>query len=286
MNELQPHPTENEVAFVEVERTVPASPAHQPAVPQNMDLLRSRMRRHLAGRSTPEVLVVEGGHFAPVSGATPFAQDSLAAALQLAEETVRTHGRRVRVIVAILVDDLGLQCGSDGCVLHPSGKSEDLPDLLEAQLASHWMVRRQLVHVQTERNARNRGLQRLKRWLADPTVPIVQQDDLAIFRSADGQEVQIAHRSGDHWVADCPLVMGQHYADLFSHACSRFGAGRPVTIVDFSDALDRNKVCRGAQLAQQVAVATLDGTKRPGIVNVFLPTDGSRVLAVERHLHP
>lgn len=206
--------------------------------------------------NTPVTVVVEGGHHDPRLGADAFALASMDAALQLTETLIRGYDRRVRVMLAVLVDDLGLGCGPEACTRAGSAAAtlpDTLPEALEARLAAHRLVRRDRVLITTERNARNRALAALRGWAEVPELLHwhgATGARRAVFHSDDGARVPLAEETGPgRWTARCPLLMAQHYADLRAAASRRYAPTWPTVIVDLSVGADQPKVTRGAELA-------------------------------------
>jgi hypothetical protein len=206
------------------------------------------------------------------------------AALQLTEALIRTYVRRVRVMLAVLVDDLGLGCGPDACTRDTTLAApapDTLPAALEARLSAHRLVRRDRVVLTTERNARNRGLAALRGWEEVPDLLAwhgAAGARRAVFHSDDGAQIPLAEETGPgRWTARCPLLMAQHYADLRATAARRYAPAWPTVIVDLSVGADQPKVTRGAELAVRRPHARRDQLP-DAIVNLF-EADGSAGVA-------
>jgi hypothetical protein len=229
----------------------------------------------------PALVFLEGGHFDPRFGADDFSKASLDAALDLGSHLIRVYGRRLRVVFGVLQDDLGLDCAGDACSLGERGPSDPragLPDALEARLAACRYVKRDRVEVFRERAAKNRGISRLRRILAAGSVPFLCEETAGeetriLLQADDGQRVLLACRRGAAWVASCPLIMAQHYADVVSRLDRRFSHS-PVLLIDYSRLADRNKVERGAELALRLMIA--DAAAPCHIINVFYADDAGQ----------
>ncbi len=216
----------------------------------------------------PTAFFLEGGHFDPRFGATQFARNSLEDALEVGGELVSRFGRAVRIVFGILVDDLGLDCNGGSCATGSSSAVETagnpLPDALETILGSHRIVKRDRVVVSSERNAKNRGVERLKRMTSSDNTPGDWSEGLRQERTEKGkrfiidvgQSVELAAVCAGAWSAKCPLIMAQHYLDVASGIRQRFPAGPRIVLVDWSEMLDRPNVVAGAKVAVHLSGAS------------------------------
>lgn len=216
---------------------------------------------HLTRISTPLVVAIEGGHFDPRDGVTPFALNSLHHALDLTTALITKYDRRVRVVLGVLVDDLGLECATTCGVTNRTraATTSTLPVELDRVLRDHRFVKRDRVVVSSERNARNRALKRLRRAYEHDVLPpalrtaIDQQTArMDLILPVRGRNVVLAEARGNVWTATCPAVMGQHFTDVLQHIEKRFPAKHAALIVDISEALDCEKVSVGAIAAERV----------------------------------
>lgn len=268
-----------------------ATPLHAPTAgplgPRPVGTVLHVVSQVVHAADTPVAVIVEGGHFDPRLGADSFAIASLNAALQLTEGLIHHYARRVRVVISLLVDDLGASCGPAACTLADAPAPVEtgvLPDPLDARLRAHRLVRRDRVVVTTERNARNRGLAALRGWTAVPDLlhwhgaPGARR---ATFQADDGASIPLAEETGPgRWTARCPLIMAQHYADLRALAGRRYAPSWPTVVVDLSVGADQPKVTRGAELAVRRPHSAPDA--RPhAIVNLF-EADATAGVAVFR----
>ena len=208
-------------------------------------------------KSTPHrplILFLEGGHYDPRGGATEHSMNTLNLSIEITKNCIKLFDRNVRIVLGILVDDLGLECAGDVCSIPEStlklgeGHRKDLPAELEDILANTKFVKRDRVVISSERNAKNRGIAALKKIIDTRTPANLKLVD-NVFLYLDGiAEVPISTVNGDFWSAKCPLIMGQHYFDSFVKNEKRFDKSRPQMLVDFSDIYDRNKVTNGAKV--------------------------------------
>ncbi len=228
----------------------------------------------------PTAFFLEGGHFDPRFDVTPFARRTLRDALEVSGELIKRFGRKVRIVLGVLVDDLGLDCGDDVCspnsatVSSPSGS---LPDALEAILSASHIVKRERVLVSSERNAKNRGIARLKRMLAS-SESLRQERRLDAERITidAGRSVLLAEVHGASWSVKCPMVMAQHYLDVAAKLRQRFPAGPRLVLVDWSEMLDRPNVVAGADVA--VFMARDDGPFN--VFNVLFGDDEGEICRI------
>ena len=238
----------------------------------------------------PTVFFLEGGHFDPRFGVTSFAERSLTDAVDVGHELIACFGRRVRIVFGVLVDDLGLDCGGSICATEPGAEAADIadgeiPGALDSILAASRIVKRARVIVSSERNAKNRGIERLKRKLASSRYALqgtgspeslqqVQDDSGESIIMDLGRAVVLAEVRNGTWTAKCPMIMAQHYLDIALRIHQRFPARPRIVLVDWSEMLDQSNVATGAQVA--VRIAYEEGTSLD-VMNVFLGDEDSGI---------
>ncbi len=245
----------------------------------------------------PTAFFLEAGHFDPRFDVTPFARRTLRDALEVAGELITRFGRKVRIVFGVLVDDLGLDCGDDVCTTSPatvSSSGGSLPDALESILAASRIVKRERVLVSSERNAKNRGIARLKRMLSSSenrsqggkeSDRVSSLGNLRKERHRDGERITInvgrsvllAEIHGSSWSVKCPMVMAQHYLDVAAKIRQRFPAGPRLVLVDWSEMLDRPNVVAGTDVA--VCMARENGTL--DVFNVFFGDDDGDICRIK-----
>ncbi len=236
----------------------------QPLKPYG-DQLVQLVQQHLP-QDQPLVVYLEAGHFDPRftdPEDLEFARESLQGAIDLGNNLVVEHRDRVRLVFGILVDNLGLNCGDQGCSIKPgagtfNAEKDPLPAELEALLVASPLVKRNRVMLHDERNAKNRAIEKLRRKLKSNVANLVRVPSAdgnkseVFFRKDTPDEVLLANIAGDSWSAQCPLIMGQHYVDVFDALDHRYrGSNRevyPKMVIDFSEQMDRQKVTRGSQV--------------------------------------
>lgn len=232
------------------------------------------------------VVYLEGGHYDPRYPVTEFSIDSLHKALSIANNSIVKHKKKLKVVLGILIDDLGLQCGSDSCDIsvHSSVSDEedtdDLPAALENVLAQYSIVKRDRVMLQGERNCKNRGIQSLKRIIAQhkinprPELFVEEAPQLTqvFFKNAQDQSILLAEsKNKDIWTAKCPLIMAQHYSDIYQKVSKLHPQTSAYHIIDFSEIDDYHKVITGAEVAMKIFLRNEQTEGREmQVTNIFL----------------
>lgn len=240
------------------------------------------------------VFYLEGGHFDPRYPVTDFAINSLHYALRIASQTISEHKKRVRLALGILVDDLGLQCGVEACEMSPlvtdTKVENEIPPELELILAQYPIVKRDRLVIQGERTCKNRGIQTLRKVMAQhassprPELKTEEIDSIQkiIYRNEKSQPILLAEsKSKGVWAAKCPMIMAQHYIDVVKTVEKLHPQTNAVHIIDFSETDDYNKVINGAEFAIKLLLQseTVAG-KKIAISNIFLsPFDNNEFVA-------
>lgn len=238
-----------------------------------------RIRQELdSTTTTPLIVFLEGGHFDPREGATEHALNTLQVATEVTSQCVQLFQRQVRIVLGILVDDLGLDCG-DQCSLDGSVDEElssqissELPKEIEQILKTSPLVKRERVLISSERNAKNRGIKSVKEILKSATNPRLVHNDMTVHFEEDlSTHIPLASIRGEFWSAKCPVVMGQHYHDVFQKNEQRFDPSHPQILIDFSEIYDRNKVNNGSKVSLQLLHS--DSLASRKIVNICFKDD-------------
>lgn len=237
-----------------------------------------------AGASLPMVFL-EGGHYDPRYPVVDFAVDTLRFALNIANNAILRHKKKLKLAIGVLVDDLGLQCGTDHCDVDTARQiaavdNETLPQELETVLGEYSIMRRDRLIVQGERNCKNRGLTTLRKLIdaqsRSPSLPLRMEEQPALrrayFRRDNYQEVLLAEsKNKGVWTAKCPLIMAQHYKDVLEKISRRHPQAGSYHLVDFSEADDYNKVTAGTDAAMHLLLTDEQtGGKKVTITNAFL----------------
>ena len=238
--------------------------------------------RELIGDSKA-VILLEAGHFDPRHGATEFSKETLRDALFMIRSLVKEYGKSVRIILGILIDDLGLECGETACTITPGatrpGSTDEIPQELEEILKSPYVKRDRLL-ISSERTCKNRGLLTLKKLLKTDTfedkislIPTPNQDTKVFFEDSELNQILLSEFSGAIWKAKCPTIMGQHYVDCFAKMIERDREAEKLIIIDWSERLDIPKVTAGSQAAFKVFVSESTQQLSLHIVNIFFSDD-------------
>lgn len=244
----------------------------------------------VAGANGAPVLVfIEGGHYDPrfvEEDDMVFAEESLRAALELATNLVLKYKKAVKIVLGVLVDNLGQECGADACSIPlPAGEpvveealdvdegeenasggrkkkkkkeKPKLPESLEDILTEYPIARRDMLVVTHERAAKNRAVRAIRNYIKSdalsqlPLDVVEESDDVTrvYFTGPDGN-VLLATRNGEAWSAQCPAIMGVHFDEVFTALDKRFfkRQSSPRVVIDFSEAADRSKVTNGSKAA-------------------------------------
>lgn len=239
---------------------------------------------------TPKIpaFYLEGGHYDPRYPVNEFAKKSLHHALDIASNAIVNHKKNLKISLGILIDDLGLQCGAESCEILPTQlnntddaeESGELPKELDAILAQSKIVKRERMMIQGERTCKNRGIQTLRRILdlhrttPLPELEIEEAESLTkiFFVNQEGQRVLLAEsKSKDVWTAKCPVIMAQHYSDVYDRVAKLHPQAHALHIIDFSETDDYNKVINGADVAMKLFLRNERiGDRAVKITNIFL----------------
>jgi hypothetical protein len=237
------------------------------------------------------VVFLEAGHFDPRRGATTFSRVTLEDSLELVKCLIKQFNRQVKVVLGILVDDLGLECGETSCSLQDMSSATlaegTLPDELEKILISPY-VKRDRVVISSERACKNRSLLSLKKALKSDAyqdqISLKEGDGVntkVLFTDDEFNEILLAEFFQSVWKAKCPAIMGQHYVDCYTKMLQRDTESTKLMIIDWSEMLDHSKVTAGSQAALKVfstaAIKSLD----LDIVNIFFGDDLGQIYEIK-----
>lgn len=205
--------------------------------------------------------VIQGGYFELPEGPTPFSVATARLAAGLAEMLPTGNATPACVI---LVNDIGLNCGSSHCVLsEPSGDPDELVRAGCSDLASVAGLDGR-ADVIRERVLRNRSL-RLAGKVAAGKGARTTQGKVIRPGAADhpgyrpggfylagrgGGDVLLFEQADGTHAAKCPLIMGFLYQDMALHAA--LAAGGRVVLIDFCRYADRDRVRQGYEVYQRL----------------------------------
>jgi len=243
------------------------------------------------------VVFLEAGHFDPRHGATPFSRITLEDSLELVKCLIKEFNRQVKIVLGVLVDDLGLECGETSCSLQDMSSVEpalgegDLPKELEQILVSPY-VKRDRVLISSERACKNRSLLSLKKLIKSNTyqemITLKESDGentKVLFTDEEGNEILLAEFLQSVWKAKCPAIMGQHYIDCYTKVLQRHQENTKLMIVDWSEMLDYPKVTAGSQAALKIFSNASLNLLHLDIVNVFFGDDHGQIYEIKHFNH-
>jgi len=224
------------------------------------------------------VVYLEAGHYDPRLSPDSFSLESLKDALAVLQGLIATYKGEVKIVLGILVDDLGLECGSGGCSIkeaqnaHSEEDDSLFPQSIEEVLSSSRFVKRERVLRFSERTTKNRAIQTLRNGIKSEKDSIqVEEGDRAsrvIFHSLEEDPVLLAEFEGSVYRAKCPSIMGQHYSDCFMRIKQRFTEMTSLIIVDWSEMMDHSKVTMGSQAAFKVFFSE-EAASAVTLMNIF-----------------
>jgi hypothetical protein len=245
------------------------------------------------------LVVLGGGYFTTTHGVDEFAIQSERSAVKIATYLKRKLDDNVRIVFAVLANDLGRVCSEDAsiCELKPqslASNSPDMPAELQSELESYPHFRPNQLISCTERTMRNRGLRHFRGYTQAHSRAIEENaSHLAInpsggkqqlcFRGEDGTTTAVAEmRNGWVWSSYCPLIMAQYYADLVRRSRDRFSGTSFCIVADLAFADDRYKVNKGAELA----LMSYPHLSNVQILNVCYADNDQDLYTVDEHICP
>ncbi len=205
------------------------------------------------------VVYLEGGYYDTRFGPQDFSFNTLSACTDITKELIKNQYGITRVVLGILANNIGQVCGEDSCVIPININKNDsdyveLPQSLRNIINNTGIVPRDQVMFTTEKNLRNRGIKLIKKLIKE-----LQKYSLVMDKKTESQEIcsvvlegkkiPLAIKKGEAWAARCPLIMGQHYADIFIKNAKKFGSSTNQIIIDMCEMYDRHKVNNGAKFA-------------------------------------
>ena len=193
-------------------------------------------------------------------GPQDFSINTLSMAIHVAEEIVKRKYKVTRVLLGVLVNNIGIVCGEDACVI-PNKESDFnnnealvVPHILTDMLNKSKVTKNDPVIFTNERTLRNRGL-RLVKEIVDES----KKYSIVMDKNKEGADlcsvlieedkIPLTIKKGKTWAARCPLIMGQHYADLYIKISKKYGENINLLIVDMGETYDRHKMNNGAKVA-------------------------------------
>jgi hypothetical protein len=239
----------------------------------------------------PLIIYLEGGHFNYAFGADDFSQNTLLDAITLGEHLIYRHKKSVKLVYGILVDDLGLACSEDSCLLESASEKQignSLPEEIEKILSRSRLIKRDRIQIFSERTTKNRAISSLKKKLKAKPDCLIQKSnnsDEEIYLSIPNKsDIFLCKRQQNVYNIRCPGIMGHHYADVIMKMRKRFFHASRFMIIDWSEIMDRNKVIQGKTVLQHVFDSHNRDEIEVTIYNIFFGDDEG--LLTEHHYIP
>lgn len=208
---------------------------------------------------TRQIVYLEGGYFDTRFGPRDFSTNTLQACIEVAEEIIKRKYKITRVMLGVLINNIGISCGEDVCLIDDQKKNNqdendtEVPESLAVMLKKSKIAKEDQITT-NERTLRNRGIRTIKNIVENKksfSLETNPYSDNGILYSVviDGVKIPLAIRKDNIWTARCPLIMGQHYSDLYIKSTKKYGTTTQQLCVDMCEMYDRHKVNNGAKVA-------------------------------------
>jgi hypothetical protein len=231
----------------------------------------------------PLAIYIEGGDYDLRSGVSEFAVHSFKMALDIANNIIFRHRKKVKVILGIFINDLGIKHKN------PQDRSDFLSGF-EAIANAYPVYKKDLFVLSFETNSKNRGVKSLKKLIADagkvqedfvPGSLVTEHYDLGqrIFFCHNRSRILLAEITDHKWSVKCPMLMAQHYLDMVTLIGKRVPTAETCTLIDFSEKIDANKVENGALIATKLLLHKTVENKHIVISNHFFWDDSGAMIS-------
>lgn len=212
------------------------------------------------GKGKRQIVYLEGGYYDTRFGPQKFSINTLSASIKTAEEIVKKKYKVTRVILGVLVNNIGIICGQDSCTIsHQGDESKNdmspvMPSVLNNMLKKSKVTKNDEVIFTNEKTLRNRGLRLVKKIIDETEKYSVIMDknknnEILYSVMINDDKIPLTIKKGETWAARCPLIMGQHYADLYINIGKKYGSNTSILLVDMGEMYDRHKMNNGAKVA-------------------------------------
>ncbi|NAX48810.1 hypothetical protein CAG70_17640 [Photobacterium halotolerans] len=201
---------------------------------------------------------------------------------------IKIHGKRIRLVFGILIDDLGLQCGNAGCSIQDTTTTEtnEIPNELESILTSAKIIKRDRVVLFSERTTKNRAISSLKKRIIQDSkaIRLVYQENIENIKvmmplNDSGDEILLSNKKEHIFGIKCPGIMGQHYEDVIIKLKERFFQANDFHIIDWSEIMDKTKVSHGARAFTRVFNTHRSSeVQHIQITNIFFADDSGQLV--------
>lgn len=237
------------------------------------------------------VVVLDCGHFDSVIGVDEFSTATAGMAVRLFEKAESLRRKGLKVVFAVLLDDVGMSCDTDAMVCMPKDvktvSRTAVPTQIRDILKTTTGFRSERLKLFSEKTARNRGIQFYRKHLhkvsASPRFSIEENAGgkrQLLFTNDQGSQLLMADLTTDSlWTGHCPLLMAMHYRDIAAWASKLFSGRNEIHIIDFSLSQDRGKVNGGAQ----IATTYTDDSSLTSVVNVCSADEDLDVYTVDTY---
>lgn len=206
-----------------------------------------------------QIVYLEGGYFDTRFGPKEFSTNTLKACIETAEEIIKKKYKITRVTLGVLINNIGITCDEDACVIGgqedniKSKNDANIPESLNNMLKKSRVAKEDQI-ITNERTLRNRGIRTIKDIVKDAKNYFLEMDtnaDNEILYSIviNGSKIPLAIKKGERWVARCPLIMGQHYTDLYIKNAKKYGNTTNQLLIDMCEMYDRQKVNHGTKVS-------------------------------------
>jgi len=198
--------------------------------------------------NTRKNIYIQGGYFESDRGVDDFSENTAKLALKLAKY-FQALNQEHSVKIGVLVNDLGMVCGTDVCVLRESGD-------IEKQVAYFYDKFPEFYgSAKTEKHMKNKGLRKIKkifkRKLDESAIlyPILHNETHKDWyhKSELNNDILLFQEREDRWIAKCPSIMAAYYLTCMKEVDSESG----TVVIDFCSFSDKDKVLKGAEVALQ-----------------------------------
>lgn len=226
------------------------------------------------------VIYIEWGHFSP-NLYDEFFFSSIQAVEELLKNIIQTFWIKTRIVLWVLVDDLGIDCSGNSCSINSSNTSyntfDSLPDLVKNEFKKLKYFKENSFLVFSEKTSKNRWIDFLKKHY-----PVLNSDELyekdnELLYDNKIDSFTFAKKSDNSFTAKCPLIMANHYRDVILKLNQRF-TDKDHMIIDYSDLYDQNKVANWNTLFSYFIDRTQIFNNNIEVINVFMSGE-------EKHLY-
>jgi hypothetical protein len=165
--------------------------------------------------------------------------------------------------------------------------SEELPPEFEKIFEQYFIVKRDKIIISNERNCKNKTITFLKKLTQTSHSLISVENSVdsqsVVYHAKDKQQIQLAEiKNTVTWTAKCPSIMAKHYNSTLNKIIKRYPEAQDITIIDFSEIEDINKVTRGVETAFDIYLPQITSTRRVNIHNVFMTDFGAEHYTVKK----